>query len=123
MLVVVIDLVHNQNHLLGGAAQNVGHHHIEVGNAGRDLDHKQNHIGLVDSQHHLTTNLVFEDVVRSDRVTTRIDHRELTTVPIRATIVAVAGCSGSTIDDRLAHTDQTVEEGTFAHVGASYYCY
>ena len=35
-LVVIIDLVADRDHRLGGAAQQVGQHLVEVGDAGRD---------------------------------------------------------------------------------------
>ena len=122
-LVVVVDLVADQQHFFAAPAQNVGHQGVEVGDAGRNLDKKENDVGLVDGQHHLAADFVLEDVFRIDRVTARVDHRKLLAVPVGLAVVAVARGAGRRVDDGFALADQAVEEGALAHVRASYDCY
>ena len=122
-LVVVIDFVTDEDHLFRGAAQNVCHHHVEVGDAGPDLHEEEDHVGLVDGQQHLTADFVFEDVLRIDGVPAGVDHGELFAVPVRFAVVAVAGGSGRRIDDRLPLAHEAVEEGAFADVRTANDCY
>ena len=122
-LVVVVDLVADEDHLFRSAAQDVGHQHVEVGDAGLDLHEEQNDIGLVDGQQHLTADFVLEDVLRVDGVSARVDHGEFLAVPVRFTVVAVTGGSGRRIDDRLPFAHETVEEGAFADVRTANDCY
>ena len=122
-LVVVVDLVADQDHLFRGAAQDVGHQHIEVGDAGSDLHEEQDDVGLVDGQQHLTADFILEDIFRIDGVPARVDHGEFFAVPVRFAVVAVAGGSGRRIDDRLPLAHEAVEEGAFADVRTAHDCY
>ena len=122
-LVVVVHLVADEDHLLRGAAQDVGHQHVEVGDARGDLHQEEDDVRLVDGQHHLPADFVFENVVGIDGVSARVDHGELLAVPVRLAVVAVSGGSGRGVHDRLPFADQAVEEGRFADVRASYDCY
>lgn len=122
-LVVVVHLVADEQHLLRGAAQDVGHHHVEVGDARRHLDQKEDDIRLVDGQQHLAADFVLKDILRVDRIAARVDDRELLAVPVGAAVVAVARGTGRGVDDGLALADEPVEEGAFADVGTAYYCY
>ena len=122
-LVVVVDLVADQEHFLVAPAQDVGHECVEVGDARRDFHQEQDYIGFVDGQQHLTADFVLEDVFGVDRVAARVDDRKFAAVPVGFAVMAVAGRAGGRIDDGFAFADQSVEEGRFAHVGASYDSY
>ena len=117
------DLVADEDHLLRGAAQDVGHECVEVGDARRHLHQKEDHVGLVDGQHHLPADVVFEDIVRIDRVSARVDHGKFLAVPIGFAVMAVARRAGRGVHDGLTLSHQTVEKGAFAHVGAADYRY
>ncbi len=119
-LVVVVHLVADQHDGLFRAAQHVGHHHVEIGDAGRHLNQKEDHVGLFDGEHHLAADLVLEYIVRIDGVTAGVDDREFPTVPIRFSVVTVAGGSGRGVYDGFSLSHQPVEERTFTHVGATY---
>ena len=121
--IVVVDLVADQDGAFLGTAQHLCHHHIEVGNACTYLHHKEDNIGLLDGQHHLLANLILEDIVAIDRVTTRVDNRKLTTIPIGLAVVAVTSSTRSRVDNRLTIAHKAVKKGTLAHIRASYYCY
>ena len=121
--IVGVDLVADQNHLLRGAAQDVGHEHVEVGDAGADLHKEEDHVGFVDGQQDLSADLVFEDILRVDGVAAGVDDREFAAVPVGFAVMAVAGGSGRGVDDGLTLTDQAVEEGAFSDVRTSDDCY
>ena len=97
-LVVVVDLVADEDHLLRGAAQDVGHQHVEVGDAGAYLHEEEDHVGLVDGQQDLTADFVFENILRIDGVPARVD-------------------------DGLPFAHEAVEEGAFADVRTAHDCY
>ena len=122
-LIVVVDFVADQDDLLRGAAQDVGHERVEVGDARRHLHQKEDHVRLVDGEHHLPADVVFENIVRIDRITARVDHGKLLAVPIGFAVMAVAGRAGRGVHDGLTLSHQTVEECAFAHVGATDYRY
>ena len=122
-LVVVVHLVADEQHLFRRAAQDVGHHHVEVGDTRRDLDQKEDDVCLVDGQQYLAADFVLEDVLRVDRIAARVDDRELLAVPVGAAVVAVARGAGRGVDDGLTLADEPVEKGAFADIGAAYYCY
>ena len=121
--IVVVDLVADDNHRLSRAAQHIGHHHVQIGDSGTDLDHEEYKVGFVYGQHHLTAYILFEEVVAVDGISTRVYYRELLSVPVGFAVVAVARGSGRGIHNGLTLSDQTVEESRFAHVGAAYDCY
>ena len=118
--VVVIDLVADQQHFFRSAPQDVGHHLIEIRDARIDFDQEQDDVRLFDGEHHLTADVVFENVVRIDRIAAGVDHRKFTSVPVGFTVMAVACRACRRIDDGFALSDQAVEQCAFAHVRASY---
>ena len=122
-LVVVVHFVADEDHLFRGAAQDIGHQLVEVGDAGRNLHQKEDHVGLVDGQQYLTADFVFENILRIDGVAAGVDHRKFLSVPVRFAVVAVAGGAGRRIDDGLPLAHQTVEEGAFADVRTAHDCY
>ena len=122
-LVVVVDFVADEDHFFRRAAQDVGHQHVEVGDAGPYLHEEEDHVRLVDGQQHLTADFVLENILRIDGVSTRIDDRKLLAVPVGLAVMAVAGGSGRRIDDGLPLAHEAVEEGTFADVRTAHDCY
>ena len=122
-LVVVVDLVADEDHPLRGAPQNVGHEHVQVGDARRDLHDEENYVRLVDGQQHLAADFILENIVRIDRVAARVDHGKFAAVPVALAVVAVARGAGRRIDDGLAFAHEAVEEGALADVRTSYDCY
>ena len=122
-LVVVVDLVADEDHLFRCAAQEVGHQHVEVGDAGLDFDQEEDHVSFVDRQQYLAADFVLEDIFRIDSVAARVYHGKFSAVPVGLTVMAVAGGSGRGIDDGLSLADQTVEEGAFADIRTAHDCY
>jgi len=122
-LVVVVDLVADEDHLLRGAAQDVGHQHVEVGDAGAYLHEEEDHVGLVDGQQDLTADFVLENILRIDGVPARVDDGKLLAVPVGLAVMAVAGGSGRRVDDGLPFAHEAVEEGAFADVRTAHDCY
>ncbi len=122
-LVVVVNLVADEDHLFRRAAQDVGHQHVEVRDSGAYLHEEEDHVGLVDGQHHLTADFVFEDVVGIDGVAARVDDGKLLAVPVGLAVMAVAGGSGRRVDDGLPFAHEAVEEGAFADVRTAHDCY
>ena len=122
-LVVVVDLVADEDHLLRGAAQDVGHQHVEVGDAGAYLHEKEDHVGLVDGQQDLTADFVLENIFRVDGVPARVDYGKLLAVPVGLAVMTVAGGSGRRVDDGLPFAHEAVEEGAFADIRTAHDCY
>ena len=58
----MVDFVGNKQNFLFGLAQHAGNFFVEVGEAGSDIHHEQNHIRFINSQHYLLANLIFEYV-------------------------------------------------------------
>ena len=121
--IVVVDLVTHHDNLLARTTQYVGHHHIEIRNARLDLNHKENQVGLVDSEHNLTADIILENIVGIDGITARVDNRELLAVPVGLAVVAVASGASCLVNDGLTVANQAVEQSRFAHIGATYDCY
>ena len=122
-LVVVVHFVADEDHLFRGAAQDIGHQLVEVGDAGRNLHQKEDHVGLVDGQQYLTADFVFENILRIDGVPARVDDGKLLAVPVGLAVMAVAGGSGRRVDDGLPFAHEAVEEGAFADVRTAHDCY
>ena len=109
--IVVVHLVAYHDNLLARTTQHVGHHHIEVCDARLNLNHEEDKVGFVDGQHHLTADVILENIVGIDGITSRVDNRKLLAVPVGFAVVAVACGARSLIDNGLTMANQTVEEG------------
>ena len=121
--VIVVHLVDDENHFLRRAAQQIGHRHVQIGDPGRHFDQKQNHVGLLDGQHHLLADFLLENILSAQRVSARIDHRKLAAVPVGLAVMAVARRTGRIVHDRLAHADQAVEQRALADVRTAHDSY
>ena len=75
------------------------------------------------TQEDLAADLVFENILRVDGVSSGVDYGEFAAVPVGFSVMAVSGRTGRRIDDGLSFTDEAVEEGAFSDVGASDDCY
>src|ERR1700752_5088785 len=85
-----------------------------------DVEEQHDLIGLVDRDARLCLDRCARRVVRGFEVEPRgVDHAELTAAPLGDAVEAVARQAGLRVDDRLALTDQTVEEGRLAAVRAA----
>jgi len=120
---VVVDFVDHQHHLLVAAAQNHRHRLIKVGDARFHVHHEKNDVGLIKGQVDLLADLLLKHIVGIDHVASRVDHREISTVPGALAINPVAGHPRHIIDDGLARFHKPVEKRRLTHIGAPDYRY
>lgn len=122
-LIVVIDLIDHQQHLFRTAPQQVGNHHIQIGNSGGDFYHKNHDVAFIDSEQNLLADLLFEDILAAEGISAGIDDRKFTSVPVGSTVMTVARSARRVVDDRLAHAYQPVKQRALAYVRAPHYRY
>ena len=77
-------------------------------------------VSLFDCYAHLLIDLLLEDIITTQDPSARVYNRKGTLAPSDVTILSVTCRTRLLCDDSLAGAGQTVEEGTLAHVGASY---
>ena len=99
--------------------QPVGHGLVVFEDADARVDDEQHQIGLLHGGLDLAADLVVE-VAASRHPTAGVDHPERYAEPFGFELLAVAGDAGTVLDDGLLFTEDTVEQGALAHVGAAH---
>ena len=96
---------------------------VKVGHAVLYVDHKENHIGLLDCKMHLLVDFFLKNVVAVHYPAASVDNRHLHAVPVHFAILAVARGAACVVDNGGTGLGQSVEEGRLAHIGPTHYCY
>src|SRR5689334_3994262 len=115
-----VGLVGDHDDAPPGPAQHLGDVAVDRGQALADVEQQHDHVGLVDRDARLRLDGRARRVVGGFEVEPRrVDHAELAAAPLRDAVQAVAGETGLRVDDRLALTDQAVEEGRLSDIRAT----
>ena len=120
LLTRVIDLVgHQVNGNLGLAQQA---HHVLIGGGGSHvgIHHKEHGIGQIDGHLCLGSHRRI-DALRVGLPPAGVDKGEVSRVPLRLVRNTVAGHTGCVFDHGLTTTQDAVDQGRFAHVGAAHH--
>ena len=100
-----VDHVADGNHLCGGWAEDGSQEQVEVCDSGADLDEEEDHVGLVDGQEDLAADLVFENILRVDGVSSGADYGEFASVSVGFSVMAASGRFGRLRDVGLSLID------------------
>ena len=107
---VVVVLVGYDDDGFGGAAQDVGHLVVKVGDAVLDVHDKEDDVGLLDGDVHLLVDLVLKDVLAVDYPSAGVHNRHFHAVPLHLTVLAVAGGAAGVVDDGVTRLREAVKQ-------------
>jgi hypothetical protein len=116
---VALGLVGDQDEGLAVQPQCLGEGLVERGDADLAVDHQEPDVGVVQGPEAQFAQPPREAFLRRLLDAGGVQHGEVQVVQVRLAFEPVAGDAGRIVDDGDAPSDQTVEQGRLAHVGAT----
>ena len=116
---VVVGLVADDQDGLLGAAEHLSDLLVEVRDAGLDVDHEEDHVGLLQREEHLLADGGLEALGGAGHEAAGVDEIELAAAPVHLAVDPVARDAGLVVDDGVPGLGEAVEERGLAHVRAA----
>ncbi len=114
-----LGLVADQVHLLASAAQHLSKALIQRGHAGARIVHEQDDVGFANGKFGLLAHAIFEGAIGAVLVASGIEDLKAQIGNPAFRFAAVARDARRVIHQRDALTDEAVEQGRFADIGAA----
>ena len=112
----VVDLVGDDEHRAATLAEQLGDVRVLLGDADDGVDDEQRDVGVAGSAFSLWRETFWSRSSPPREPAAGVDELERVAVPLRVDLLAVAGDPGALLDDRLAASDDAVEQRGLAHV-------
>ena len=115
-----VGLVHRQHHRLLGAQEQIGHVLVGGGDAGADVAHQDDDVGVVNGDLRLAAHELQNFIVVPGLDAAGVHDGELPAIPVAVGVEPVTGDARGVLHDGQAFACQFIEQHGLAHVGASY---